>query len=156
MIRFALAAGMAVMMLFAEPQPPLTVEPSEVPVALAGGEAPVRFQLKNQSTKSIHAYVLVIGYYDDDGKLIGTLTTTGVSRDLLPRPDLRPPFGPGETWTHPYRMAEASGADRPARAVARVDFVLFDDGSSWGPDKAKMSLYLKGIKDGSRALAPQR
>ncbi|HSW49725.1 MAG TPA: hypothetical protein VLH09_06090 [Bryobacteraceae bacterium] len=38
----------------------------------------------------------------------------------------------------------------------RVDYVLFDDGSNWGPDKAKMSLYLSGVRDAARQMGARQ
>lgn len=155
--RCVLAAGLMTGFLLAETQAPLRVEPAELGAAQVSGQTPRTFQRTNESTKMIKAYVLVIGQYGEAGKPAGVLASTGVTQEILPMPGAQTAYEAAETWPRLYRHPHRAGGS-PRPGVVRVDYALFEDGSFWGPGKARMSLYFQGIEQARRVLtpAPQR
>lgn len=112
------------------------------------GTDPVRFsyRLTNVSSKDVRAYTLAIRLLDKTGADIGSVRKTGI-RGLRPGgPDA---FKPGEA------MDEHLGKFQSSRTVvgyaSSLDYVLFADGSSWGPDKLKSSRDIQHLLEGRRA-----
>ena len=101
------------------------------------GGAAIDLQVTNQSDKVAIAWVLISRHFKDDG--------TAVSRSFkvvsLPE-EPNSGLAPGDAW---YGQLEIPSAD--GRAVAHdlaLDYVLFSDGTSWGPDAGGFSAHIAG------------
>jgi hypothetical protein len=128
------------------PMSVVKIEPGEAihalsPVPPSGAGTVVR--LTNLSEKSIAAYVLVLRTVDSQGSAIGRHILNPVL--VLDPNDARNAKKPGDTWVDVFRRTPGTAA------TVDVDYVLFTDGTSWGPDSEKMSLRIAGMREGYRA-----
>jgi hypothetical protein len=113
-------------------QPPLEVE--RVIIQSPEGERHL-WRVKNVSQKDVSAFVACI--HNEKGLCVHMHTTIYATR---PGPSGR--LRPGETREEPPpKLAGAA----PAKAVARptLDYVLFADGSAWGPDSRGQSHVIR-------------
>jgi hypothetical protein len=120
-------------------QPPIEVEL----ITLRVPEGQERFwRVKNVSQKDVSAYVACVP--NETGLCTLTHATVYV---MAPAPRNR--LRPGETREEP--RAKIIGA-APTNPVVRatVDWVLFADGSAWGPDTRKQSLWIRGVIYGAQ------
>jgi hypothetical protein len=120
-------------------QPPVEVEL----ITIQGPEGQQRFwRVKNVSQKDVIAYIACVP--NETGLCTLTHATVYV---MAPAPLNR--LRPGETRDEP--RVKISGAAPPKAVVrATVDYVLFADDSSWGPDTRKQSLWIRGVIVGAR------
>lgn len=99
-----------------------------------------RFEVTNVSGKDISAYVIVSRSYDEEGKP-GPFKLWA-RRELLPGTSKRLlRAGESQMGRYIYPVYRVSGQQLP-RLVVSVDWVLFADGTSWGPDTAGFSRKL--------------
>jgi hypothetical protein len=119
--------------------PPVDVE--LLTVQTSGGETQ-SLRARNVSSKDVSAYVALMP--NDAGPCCLTRTTV-LATAKPPRDRLRP----GETREDPPVPAAAMAAKPALRAT--VDYVLFADGSSWGPDTQHQSGSVRGLIQGTRA-----
>jgi len=120
-------------------QPPIQVE--LITVQLAEGQQ--RFwRVKNVSQKDVSAFVACA----PNEKGLCTLTHATVYL-LAPAPLNR--LRPGETRDEP-RVKITGVAPTKAVVPATVDYVLFADGSAWGPDTRSQSLWIRGVIHGAQ------
>lgn len=131
-LAFAEQAGLA----------PIEISPAS-PALAAGSNENVLF-LSNRSSKKIRGYVLVIEYPGQTGGPAMRITETRLSG--LEPPPARDGFAPHEQWKHGIRGAGPLG---PSARIT-VDYVLFADRSSWGPDSLHQSERLAGVDEGWR------
>ena len=110
------------------------------PVTAAGGGAVVTLRLSNKSGKAIVAYGLATDLLDESGKRVFQRRTVFV-RGLVPGAPTA--FVPGENWTGSMNIPSHDG--KPAAPTVTVDYVLFADRSSWGPDKLHTSERIAGM-----------
>lgn len=128
-----------------EPKAGATAPPLELEFVPAGhrAEQPAVWRVRNVSDKDITAYVFVAGPAEEPASCCNQ-TLSVVHAVAIPGRD-RGPLRPGEIREEHIGQA-APG--KTARAV--LDYVLFGDGTSWGPDTQRHSLYVRGVIHGSR------
>lgn len=110
-------------------------------------KAPVEVTVANDSTKKIEALVFRTTFLDDHGKISFINTVTVAFSPVLPKATT-PPIMPGE------RRAIKLGSEVPPGTTDRrveLDYVRFQDGTHWGPDRAKKSQYIEGLRIGARS-----
>lgn len=100
----------------------------------------VQFDVSNVSAKDVRAYVVACRLTGTDGKAGGGVMSLTAVAGLTPLPSVPRSIVAGATF-HGY----IGGVPRNSRGVygscrPTVDYVLFTDGSSWGPDTLKDSL----------------
>jgi len=127
------------------------VASDEAPMAVAavsGENGRAVAHVTNVSAKKVRAYVLAVDAVDDSGKVI--FRETGISiRGLEPPP--HDAFAPGETSEDEIRLPRRKSGGPELRAgKVSLDFVLYADGSSWGPDTAKGSVRVRATISGWR------
>jgi hypothetical protein len=109
---------------------------------------PLLFKLTNTSQKEIVAYVVAVKNLD---ARTGKGPTNVFERTKVSETGPSP-FAPGRTW-RPHRMFPALGV---TEIIGRIDYVLFADGSRWGPDtlgrSASITAYLEGARDARRSM----
>jgi hypothetical protein len=102
------------------------------------------FLVTNASRKSIRAYTVqtVVTFGDQGARVVGSSLNHLVSKDLLLREgQTRQKIEPGND-TYPEVVREV---------VLSVDFVEFDDGSTWGKDAHRSAEVLAGQRAGGKA-----
>jgi hypothetical protein len=112
-------------------------------------------RVTNASAKKVQAYVLAVDAVDDSGKVVFRVSEISM-RGLQPPP--YDAFAPGEASQDEIRLPqrENGGAALKVGRVA-LDFVLYTDGSSWGPDTKKESVRVRATIAGWRtAIAYMR
>ncbi len=124
-------------------EPPVRVELSSV--RRPNGQEVSSWRVTNVSRKEVRAYVAVL---ESSGNEAGCrrVHVSVFGLDPLAQDRLRP----GEQRQD---RIGAMGGGAPQRAT--VDFVLFTDGSTWGPDTQHKSLLIQGLLQGRRALLAQ-
>jgi hypothetical protein len=121
---------------------------TEEDVESSSNGAVLTITLTNATSENILAYVLGIENLDKDGEVVSAATKMGI-RGLIPPlpPSTKESFLPGESWTEKIELLPTtSGKTMPYRVW--VDYVLFADSESWGPDSRAQSLVLQGITMG--------
>jgi hypothetical protein len=120
-------------------QPPVEVEL----VTIQAPQGQERFwRVKNVSQKDVSAYVACVP--NDTGRC-NQIHTTVYATSPAPFDRLRP----GETREEPHLKLTAAAPPKPV-VRATVDYVLFADGSTWGPDTRTQSLWIRGVIHGTR------
>ncbi|HVU44796.1 MAG TPA: hypothetical protein VHD85_01645 [Terracidiphilus sp.] len=145
-----------VMGLFAQDTPKprpidlsFTVEPSaNVPSGMPNVPQ-IRLTLRNNSPLEALAYVVVVGSVDQDGKKGPTRVTQYTKHALF---DDQTPFQAGGVFQKTV-SGFVDKAGRPLKAEPALDYVLFADGSEWGPDTLKQSREVKAILRGANTAA---
>jgi hypothetical protein len=118
-------------------EPPLHV--SDVQIT----QQTLRANLTNVSGKPISGYAVVLEYVDKKGQSLGReVRSAAYDPGALERPALPPGHTTplGDVSIPP----EVGGTPKLS-----VDYVLFADRSSWGPDAEKQSLFIEGILYGA-------
>jgi hypothetical protein len=124
--------------------PPLVI--SNVVTSGAGTDAGMSFDLTNASGKAIRAYIIAIDYFHATGAPGGRGSFTGI-RGMLPPPQ-PDSFQAGEVIHQAIRSIPVESDGTPVKFKLSVDYVLFTDGSSWGPDTLKESREVLGFLSG--------
>ncbi len=124
------------------------VETSE-PVVSRGVEGDiVTFSMTNISAKAIRGYVFIVDTFDLNGKSLGGPIC---STEKAPSPGSKGEYSPGERWTENVELAVRLTDGTPlitASARITLDYVLFADGTGWGPNKSKQAVALGRIRQG--------
>lgn len=99
----------------------------------------------NRSDKNLVGYVLEV-----ESKSIQTTSATTFTHIVAMRPGGKTSkIFPGSSFTDKLRHAPLISADdRPLDYDIRVDFVVFEDGSTWGPDTKLQGARLAGTLHG--------
>ncbi len=109
----------------------------------------LRFDMRNCSDKSLIGYVLKIRLKDQ----MGALRDSGnYSSEKLPTSPVDGKYSPGETWTDQYQLPVTSVDSLSVRytdADLVIDYVLFADGSSWGPNASGQGTALGKVRRGA-------
>jgi hypothetical protein len=113
-------------------------------------DARVELQLTNNSSRRIAAYVLRHEYVDERTGSPAWILATAVATGGVVPAFRGASYVPGQVWTDTIRRHPAPKAGARYRIHSTVDYVMFIDGSGWGPDKKKLSLKLQGMRDGAR------
>lgn len=109
---------------------PVTIAISGIP-SFQSDYRPLQYSVHNSSGKPILAMV-VVGLPGVPSQLVG------LERGLR--------SGATRTFTHGNVRD-----DSPNESIVRADFVLFMDGTTWGPDTAKESAFVLGVFEGQKA-----
>ena len=108
-----------------------------------GREAEAVLALQNASGKAVAAFAIRLIRRGEDGKPV-SIRTHAVATRGIGMSFGRPSFQPGEVWEERVQLGEAAPVEPD------VDLVLFEDGTSWGPNKSKQLERFLGMKDGAR------
>lgn len=144
--KLGLSSAAAALML-AGAGDPVSVELSGPANDLDG--AGVLVELKNQSPKAVKAVGLLVEYPDEHGR-------SSLRREITMVWGLKPADPvqsrkPGESWRHRLPAVRRTSDGLPASCRVTVDYVLFDDATTWGPDTAKLSKRIRGFQAGFEA-----
>lgn len=121
---------------------PVTV--SETSISKTEHGAMVSLRFTNVSAKGIVALVLVCSHYDDKGKIVSSGTQVAMRGAGQPGPRA---FAAAESWNGVINIPVDAGGD-VVRHSMYIDFVLFEDRSTWGQDSRRMSLNIAGLRSG--------
>ena len=136
------------------PAPSVTVVGPATPVeivieqpALPG--RPVRYTLTNHSHKPILGAVVAVMFYDANGaRQIGPAEITAMS---LVNSD--PPLAPGAVKNVAINQSFVVGRGQhqapPTRSELRLDYVLYQDGTHWGPDSTHSGARIPAMRLGA-------
>ena len=119
-------------------------------VVVARGEEGywVSFTMTNVSSKPVRGYILAVEAFDTHEKSLGGPT---LSAEKIPVPGRSAIIAPGESWTERSNLGFRWANEVPvvvASARVLVDYVQFDDGSSWGPNKSRQAVALGKMRQG--------
>lgn len=121
------------------------------PELSAAGLQRVEADFRNLSAKPISAYAVVLRLKNEAGRTESRFTKTIAVRGVMGS-RARPDFAPGEAWSEAVgEFTLQQGGVGKLRPELEVDYVLFADGTAWGPDKTKHSLYIQGLRAGRQA-----
>jgi len=101
------------------------------------GGATIDIQVTNLSEKVAIAWVLTSRHFGQDGSVVSRL-----SKVVAVPEEANSGLAPGASWKGKLHMPSSDG-----RAVAHdlaLDYVLFSDRSSWGPDAGGFSRHIAG------------
>lgn len=122
---------------FAQDVSPLRI--SDLSVADRGAEQLVSFRVKNTGAKPILAYVSFVTA-KDGARVMEVYKRQHIAfqRSAL--------YQPGAAWTEEFSLPSLPGAARPCPPAAQpeIDFVLFEDGTHWGPDRYRLASRIRG------------
>jgi hypothetical protein len=113
-----------------------------VVVATHGTGATLELSMTNNSGKEIVASVVLVLFKTPKGSQIQAADVE--DRTLRPGGS---PLAPGVRATAEVSIPTQSGVELPMTET-QVDYLLFSDGTSWGPDAAHLSLQIKGTRSG--------
>lgn len=100
--------------------------------------------IRNASDKCVVAISLSIKEKDSEGKLVAT----GNASFFRQRDGQFNFLGPGQTFSQNLSGSAIDTSGRPATPEVSVDFVIFRDGSTWGPgNDLEQKGYLRGKFD---------
>jgi hypothetical protein len=145
----------------AQEPPPIDISAVEnptdkvVPGAPAGAPpvTTISYTFRNAAKKDIAACVVVTEFYDGETKVMQQMT-----RLISGHPNAST-LVPGSAW-YPGVIARAvhQATGRPLDYKPVLDYVVFTDGSTWGPDAMKNAGYIEGYLQGVRigAKPPSR
>jgi hypothetical protein len=105
--------------------------------------------LTNAGSKDIAAYVLRIVVGDSSGKPLWSGVRAGLTNAVIPSTP-RGPYNPGERLKMEIDIPVTLAVSKE-RVDVQLDYVLFTDDSSWGPDRSQESLVVKGMRRGAIA-----
>jgi len=110
---------------------------------------PFRYTLTNRSQKPILGAVVAITFYDGDGaRQAGPAEITAMS---LVNSD--PPLAPGGVKnvavTQTYVVGRGKRQAPPTRSELRLDYVLYQDGTHWGPDSTHSGARIPAMRLGA-------
>lgn len=129
---------------FPEKTPPVELHEDAVESTSDGAKA--RLRLVNRSAKNVRGYVILSEFLDSDGKVY--MDATQIRLHPPHRPHRIHSFNAGESWTEEFKLPLANG--RVVNHTVALDYVLFEDGTSWGPDSRHLSFKIMGILEGFR------
>jgi hypothetical protein len=97
----------------------------------------INFTIQNVSSKNIRAYVTLNSFEKSGG-------ASGISTSIFDKP-----FEPRNITQDSHTEARAN-IHSTDKLYLTLDYVEFDDGSSWGKDSEKQSEYIAGTFEGQR------
>lgn len=127
-------------------QPP--VEFSNIVITRGEFGGAVNFTMTNLSSKRVCAYILEVDTSDSSGKSLGGPTQ---SAEMMPPPGGKGDYSPGEQWKENVTLGQQYQDGTPliaASAQISLDYVLFDDGTGWGPNKSRQAIALGKMRRG--------
>jgi len=129
-----------------QPGCPVAIEPVTVEAPIDNRYFDIRVRLRSISNKSIVGLVISI---NSSKSGIGMTSTTFKADGLLRISDAlddqyRVDFGPSES-----NVMLSTGGIPPKRFLS-IDYVKFEDGSSWGDDLSKKSVWIEDALKGAR------
>ncbi len=131
-----------------EQQQPITISAVSISKAAAGKPSKLSFYLTNRSSKVIDAYALRVGILDASGRPVSHLARAAAKK-LLPASDQKG-HAPDETWEGHFDLPLVLRQNISVADVKiSVDYIFFDDGSTWGPDIARQSVRIAGMREGA-------
>lgn len=136
LVAFAAAAALSFGQSKSATPPPMII------VATHGSGATMNLTLTNVSGRAISASVVLVTFRTPKGSQVQAVDLEDSS--LLPQAT---PLAPGAQATGAVSIPTQLGAELVIDQT-QVDYVLFTDGSSWGPDTAHVSLQIKGMRAG--------
>lgn len=109
----------------------------------------LKIVLKNVSPRDVMGYVVRVDFYNEAGVLVTTVTKQGQRNRLVFE---HHKYSAGASWAvnAPVPFSRKMGRHLTDHRVS-VDFVLLEDGTSWGPDTLKRADSIKAFADGVRA-----
>lgn len=123
--------------------PPVTIAETSAKAGERG--VAVSLALSNNGGKPIQAYSFVCEHLDGKGKVVSKSTQSAIRGLDLDEP---PVYAPDETWTAQVTVPLDS-TGYPLRYRTALDYVLFQDGSTWGPDALKTSTHVRAVRMGA-------
>jgi len=99
----------------------------------------INFEVTNVAGKPIHSYLVSQETTNGTEKSTGTTLSDMAATNSVLRP--------GQTMTD--SIAYLSTTDTISQIVLALDFVEFDDGATWGPDKFESAELLRGRRAGA-------
>lgn len=138
----ALIAALGILAV-AAPQPgaaPLSVA---MRVDTAAADLAAVLEFENLSEKPVAAYAVRLIRRGEDGK-VASITTHAVATRSIGLSMGRQSFQPGEKWTDTVKLPERQPVE------AQLDLVVFEDGTHWGPNKARHLERFEGMRNGAR------
>lgn len=112
-------------------------------VDTSAAEPSAALEMENLSGKPVAAYAVRLIRRGADGK-VASVTTHAVATRSIGMSMGRQSFQPGEKWSGSVKLPERQPVE------AQLDLVLFEDGTHWGPNKAKQLERFQGMRDGAR------
>jgi hypothetical protein len=127
---------------------PLEVQTSTVRAAEGHN---LNCSVTNRSDKDVVAYSIVADFFDSQNKPAGRLSANAIMNLTTNSKGLTGGLAPGQTGgpNRPFTLPAKSDGT-PVSFKVSVDYVLFKDGSTWGPDSMKQSLNIMGTQQGWR------
>jgi hypothetical protein len=109
--------------------------------------------IRNVSSKCVLAYSLATQFKDSEGKVIAV----GRVMKFFPKNGESNCLDPGQTYNSHLNGSALDPSGNTPTAEATVDFVIFGDGSKWGPaNNAEQKGYLLGRYDAYKQMQPQK
>ena len=127
-----------------EQTPPLEVKQTTAVEAEPGGQARdvLGLEVRNTSSRRVRGFAVCVNFTDGETGA----PTTYLCQNILKATkegEARYQF-PGDTLSVRSIPIPRNASGVPDRPAVKVDIVVFDDGSSWGPGKSRASLRLIG------------
>lgn len=110
----------------------------------------IRFQALNVSSKPIGAVVYSLEFRDGD-RVVYEPVLEAVMNSVIPSVKAGP-IQPGKTFEFVINFGWPANAEaRRARSdyQPKLDYVLFADGTSWGPNRQKRACVIEGMRVGA-------
>jgi|YNPMSStandDraft_1061717.scaffolds.fasta_scaffold41856_1 hypothetical protein len=116
----------------------------------SNGSPYVTIEIENRSSKTITAAGLQVLLKNPQGAVVHN-STFWTANSLAPVAGA-PAFLPGARRTQRLMLPrlEQNPKLEGMHLEVRADYVRFADGTDWGPDRTKSSLYFKGFESGAR------
>ena len=128
----------------AQPDNAVPIEITEKYTAGVTTGGPFTLHLVNRSNKAIAAYSVIVRYLNSEGRTILAGTHLTVTNGILPNLSAGVKM-PSEQWTDILKQVPEVDDSRKATVTAELDYAVFADGSSWGPDRGKQERVINGM-----------
>lgn len=137
------------MLVLGQTPPPQELSPVDIVSASVSPRANgplLILDLMNRSSKPIVGYSMTVWFIAGEKQPVWTLHT-GV-RGVASHDPAKKYFQPKISWQAKIRFPAGVLGDKPFNHKVVLDYVLFEDGSNWGPDQNRESLYIRGLLRG--------
>ncbi len=121
------------------------MEISDLSVAPSDRGLVAMLNLTNKSERGVSAHVLAADFFDSQGALSSRAVQVAMVGRQSPGSESNPP---GHVTTARFMIPSKDG--QPVNHRIYVDYVVFEDGSTWGPDQTHNPLKIEGIREGWR------
>jgi hypothetical protein len=143
-----LLAPVAALASLTSEEPPmsvsLTIPPSAINVSAVG-----EILVRNLDERPVSAFVLLLRVVNAAGKTVSSDRIVVCSNEIVPGMKTGA-LRKGMEWRgKTAEMKPVSESALTYRIEPTLDYVLFTNGERWGPDRAKASLYIEGMKQGA-------